>query len=220
MSSILKALKKLEHEKSGRLPDPLKIDSDILRVSEPSRGITPFFMTLFFLLVFGGGAAVSFFLMKGTKAPNATTVIHPAIRSEAPQSAVPATVANPAPLPAKTAVVQAHVGASGKAADTAAQRPAKVAVSDMPAPAKTRNSKEANVAVSGELAAAAAVPALRVNGIAFQNSAADSLAIVNGVPVSRGSVIEGVTVEEVQKDRVLFHRNREKFEIQLGQSNR
>ena len=32
--------------------------------------------------------------------------------------------------------------------------------------------------------------------------------------------IEGVTVEEVRNDRVLFRRNGEKFEIQLGQSNR
>jgi len=63
-------------------------------------------------------------------------------------------------------------------------------------------------------------PNLRVNGIAFQNSSADSMAIVNGIPVSSGSIIEGVTVEEVQNDRVLFRRNLEKFEIRLGQSNR
>ena len=46
------------------------------------------------------------------------------------------------------------------------------------------------------------------------------MAIVNGTPVSNGSIIEGVTVEEVRKDRVLFQHNGEKFEIQLGQSNR
>jgi type II secretory pathway component PulC len=62
-------------------------------------------------------------------------------------------------------------------------------------------------------------PKLRVNGIAFQNSSADSMAIVNGTPVSGGSIVEGATVEEIRRDRVLFQRNGEKFEIQLGQSN-
>jgi type II secretory pathway component PulC len=66
----------------------------------------------------------------------------------------------------------------------------------------------------------APVPAFRVNGIAFQPNEADSMAIVNGTPVSRGSVIEGATVAEIQKDRILFQRNGEKFEVQLGQSNK
>ena len=64
------------------------------------------------------------------------------------------------------------------------------------------------------------VPTLRVNGIAYQNGSADSMAVINGVPVLTGATIEGVTVEEVQKDRVLFQYNGEKFGIPLGQSNR
>ncbi len=64
------------------------------------------------------------------------------------------------------------------------------------------------------------MPVLRVNGIAFQASGGvDNMAIVNGTPVSGGSLIEGTIVEEVQKDRVLFQRNGERFSILLGQSN-
>jgi hypothetical protein len=64
------------------------------------------------------------------------------------------------------------------------------------------------------------IPALRVNGIAFQVSGADNMAIINGTAVASGSTIEGVTVEEVRKDRVLFQFNGEKFEIHLGQTNK
>lgn len=60
---------------------------------------------------------------------------------------------------------------------------------------------------------------LKVDGIAFQEGAADSLAVVNGTTVSKGSVIEGVRVEEIQKDRVRFSRGGEKFEVILDKSN-
>jgi type II secretory pathway component PulC len=65
-----------------------------------------------------------------------------------------------------------------------------------------------------------AVPALRVNGIAFQDGGADSVAMINGVPVSSGSVIDGVKIEEIHKSKVIFSHNGERFEIPLGQSNR
>jgi type II secretory pathway component PulC len=61
-------------------------------------------------------------------------------------------------------------------------------------------------------------PVLKVHGIAFQDGA-DSVAVVNGITVSNGSVIEGARVEEIQKDRVRFSRGAEKFEIILDKSN-
>jgi len=61
-------------------------------------------------------------------------------------------------------------------------------------------------------------PVLKVNGIAFQDGA-DSVAVINGVTVSNGSVIEGARVEEIQKDRVRFSRGGERFDIILDKSN-
>jgi type II secretory pathway component PulC len=61
-------------------------------------------------------------------------------------------------------------------------------------------------------------PVLKVDGIAFQDGA-DSVAVINGVTVSKGSVIEGARVEEIQKDRVRFSRGGERFEIILDKSN-
>jgi type II secretory pathway component PulC len=61
-------------------------------------------------------------------------------------------------------------------------------------------------------------PVLKVDGIAFQDGA-DSVAVINGVTVSNGSVIEGARVEEIQKDRVRFSRDGETFDIILDKSN-
>jgi len=61
-------------------------------------------------------------------------------------------------------------------------------------------------------------PVLKVHGIAFQDGA-ESAAVVNGVTVSNGSVIEGARVEEIQKDRVRFSRGGETFDIILDKSN-
>jgi type II secretory pathway component PulC len=63
-------------------------------------------------------------------------------------------------------------------------------------------------------------PLLRVNGIAYQNNSAESMAIINGNPLSKGSTIEGTTIEEIHKDKVVFQHNGRKFEIHLGQTNR
>jgi general secretion pathway protein B len=228
MSSILKALKKLEHEKSGRFPDPLKIDSDILRGTDSSRSFSPFTLILLFLLVFGGGAAVAFFYMKDTKTLT-TTKPQPVITAKSLPTPVSAPVIKPETLPDEIVVVPARRESSGEAsrkqlkksatagnvADSIVKKPARIGVSGIP-----EQPNKATEAVKKELPAAATVPTLRVNGIAFQNSSAESMAIVNGIPVSNGSIIEGVTVEEVRNDRVLFQRNEDKFEIKLGQSNR
>jgi general secretion pathway protein B len=62
-------------------------------------------------------------------------------------------------------------------------------------------------------------PLLKVQGIAFQDGSATGVAVVNGIAVSKGSVIEGVRVEEIQNDRVMFSRDGKKFEIILDKSN-
>ena len=63
-------------------------------------------------------------------------------------------------------------------------------------------------------------PLIKVNGIAFQGNGPGSVAVVNGVPVANGSMIEGARVEDIQKDRVRFSYGGEKFEVDLGKSNR
>lgn len=227
MSSILKALKKLEQEKSGRFPDSLKIDSDILRTADSSRRFSPLILSLLLMLVFGGGAAVAVFFMKEKTAPQETTAVSPVQTVERVISLPPPARTVPETLPAEIVVAPARrdtagdlprkrpksPAVTGKAVNNSVNTTIRTAVAE-------RAAKPAESNGTAFLPAPPAVPALRVTGIAFQNSPADSMAIVNGMPVSSGSVIEGITVVEVRKDRVLFQRNGDKFEIQLGQSNR
>jgi type II secretory pathway component PulC len=63
-------------------------------------------------------------------------------------------------------------------------------------------------------------PVLTINGIAFQDGGNENLAVINGITVSSGALIEGVLVEEIQKDRVRFSQSGEKFEIILNKTNR
>lgn len=221
MSSILKALKKLEREKSGRFPESMNINSDILGTADSNRNISPLSMVLLFLIFFGGGIAVAIFFMK---APPSKNNVKSDIAANSLQSPIQPTV-KPEVLPAEIEVVPALKGRHAESArkeakktvvkkDSIVKKNTLAVVSDV-----TKKTSEAAESVNKKIHTNA-VPVLRVNGIAFQNSNADSMAIINGIPVSSGSIIEGVTVEEVRKDRVLFKRNLEKFEIQLGQSNR
>lgn len=227
MSSILKALKKLEHERSERSPGSLKIDSDILKAAD-ARSFSPVATALLLLLVFGGGVAVAYYFMKVPKAPLVTTAIpHPAVTAKNYPPPVTSPNSKTDSLPPEIIIVPARTEPSGQ--KYLQRRMQKQATTDTEAKSTTvrppgsgisEKSSEPSATEKKALPAAAKVPTLRVNGIAFQNSAADSMAIVNGVPVSSGSLIEGSTVEEIRKDRVLFQYDGEKFEIQLGQSNR
>lgn len=232
MSSILKALKKLEDEKTSHSPDSLKIDSDILKGSHDSRKMSPLSALLALLLMFGGGAAAAYFIMKKNTAPPvaATPPAVTAATANPPSPAIsPVTkpvqpVAKTAPVPAqkKPSVAAVQKQQPKKVPATTAKRPVAKAPARTAAPLTNEKPLQADSRPNNELpaAASASVPTLRVNGIAFQNNSADSMAIINGTPVSSGSTIEGATVEEIARDRVVFRKSGEKFEVKLGQANR
>lgn len=228
MSSILKALKKLEDEKTGYSPDSLKIDSDILKNSDYPRSTSPVTVTLVLILMFGGGAAAAYFLMKEPKAPSATAKTQAPAAAETIQP--PAVTQAPKAVSSQVKAVVVPVQKKSAVAATRQQQQKKVSKGNIPRTASGKHDKsdaqrstdklpEASSAPH-ELPVPDAVPTLRVNGIAFQSSGVDSMAIINGSPVSSGSVVEGATVEEIRKDSVVFRRNGEKFEIKQGQANR
>lgn len=226
MSSILKALKKLEDEKTSRVTDTLKIDSDILKSSPEFRKTSPLTLLLVLLLMFGGGAAAAFFIMRGAPPQSVTASAVPrtetVIAQNPPASPViphesrpvePVTIPA-APVQNKTAVAAQKLPPRKVSAVIVKQTASPPSVNSHEKPV------QAGKSLQSEPPAPAQPPTLRVNGIAFQNSSADSMAIVNGMPVSSGSTIEGATVEEIRRDRVVFQRNGEKFEIRQGQANR
>lgn len=59
-------------------------------------------------------------------------------------------------------------------------------------------------------------PMVTVSGIAWQKDGADRLAVVNGVAVSEGMTVSGVKVEKIFPDRVRFSFEKRTFEVGVG----
>lgn len=227
MSSILKALKKLEDERGASRPDTLKIDSDILR-SESSQRFSTTGVVLAALLLFAGGSVATYMFMKQDTLPfKLNNIVSEKIQSPSKSQTPAATDVKTEKLPDNVEIVPARKAESVK---TTISKPQMKALASVPEQSRTlqlnsdikhtdhkiiRNEMTVQPQIASKT-----VPVLRVNGIAFQEGVSDSVAVVNGIPVSAGSVIEGVKVEVIQKNRVRFNYNGETFEIQLGKSNR
>ena len=223
MSSILKALKKVENDNASRRPDELRIDAEILRTENRAR-FSPSGMLLVSLLLMACGAGGTYLYMKQDKTPEQATP-HPGVISGLKRKSVPVAPVIPAEqLPPAIVVVPAQRQLSAEGDPVKRQLP-------------SRPEKSAPVVVKRPLVAVPpvltpqrsttppatqkirAVPALRVNGIAFQDDGSGSVAMINGEPLTRGGIVNGVTVEEIYKNRVKFSYHGELFEVPLGQSN-
>lgn len=229
MSSILKALKKIEDDKAARRPDELKIDAEILRTDNTPRVSTAGILVASLLLL-AGGSGVTYMYMKRDRPVEQITLKSAAM----PDKPVPPVAEIKAELlPSTVVVVPANKKNTAKAENNGLRQGAKpagaapaVVASKASKPIETAkpvtqsNASKAPSPASPKSASAKAVPALRVNGIAFNDGGADSVAMINGVPASNGSMIEGVKVEEIFSNRVIFSSGGERFEIALGQSNR
>lgn len=230
MSSILRALKKVEEDKSTLRPDELKIDAEILRTDSSPRSSSTVALLSSLLLLAGGSGATYLYM---TRDSAVTTVSTQAVTT-AKESRNPVVTAPPVQIetervpPAIVVVPATQHEKVKKEVSTRPEKPGRVTNSATPPPKKAVKTAPAPPAAAPPAAAhspsAAAkvrsIPALRVNGIAFQNNSTDSMAIINGKPVATGGIIEGVTVEKILNDTVLFQLNGENFEIKLGQSNR
>jgi len=60
---------------------------------------------------------------------------------------------------------------------------------------------------------------LSVSGIAFQEAPEARMAIVNDLPVMVGTIIDGVIVEQIEEQRVIFSRSNVRFAIPLTVSD-
>lgn len=231
MSSILKALKKHEDDKTARRPEDLNIDAEILR-SDNSPRFSSAGMLLAALLLLVGGSGVTYMYMKQGTAPGLAPPWESTAQS-GEHKTLPATASDvlTEQLPASVVVVPAIQQKAAKKETSKIPRPA-VPTRSMPVVAMPKQAQSillSKPAVPAKIqkthllpltSSVKEVPVLRVNGIAFQDGDAESVAIINGAHASSGSVIDGVKIEGIYKNKVIFSYNGENFEIQLGQSNR
>ena len=235
MSSILKALKRLEQEKAKSRDGEIDLSREILheaalrrkRFSWPwAAAIT----TIALLFV-----VVAVLLTRGMPAVRTEQTPAPPVEARLPSPPPPVAAEVPA---GKISSVPADVPKVGtvlvpKPARVPAPSPAPARIT-MPLPPLEQPAYQAPSLpptappVAAPLPKAEPVrrpappapadPAFSVSGIAWNKDSADRLAIVNGQPLTTGSFLDGAVVEEILPDRVRFSQGGKTFEVHLGKS--
>lgn len=203
MSSILKALKKVEAEKVSRSDAPVDIARDILRHSGRGSG-TGFRLFLLTFAALVAAAGVLVLLLSGigekteglsrTTSPSGEEIINPGVealgnssaaRDNPPEQAAERKAMSDRDIPLEPSVVFEDFRSAPDAA-----RPKPIALDN--------------------------IPDLIVTGIAYQQDREGRLAVVNELPVMEGTLIEGARIEEILEDRVRFVKDGRTFEVGLG----
>ncbi len=240
MSSILKALKKVEEEKAARLSGQTDISRAILpdRTSQnrrrPSMPVIGGVLLLALLIL---GVSVTLLRSRGTStrmdAPRHPAQPAPAVAPPStPPVAGPSIPAPPSPAPLVTrepASVQPpplpmpRQQSPRPTSPQPLQTPPEPFSRPLPLPTATPQTPAETTARPAPVPASPqphGVPTLRVSGIAWQKDSASRLAIVNGQPVGLGAAVSGATVDEIFPDLVRFSYKGEKIEVGLGKSSK
>lgn len=221
MSSILKALKKVEKDQNIAKPKTLaavsNTSSDSQRNSSTKLLISG--LTLFAL----GGGFVYYLTTLSSKKPvvysNASEPAKNALsqRKEPEEPATPKAVSTVTVQPQKDSTTLFDTKVSQPQPTARQVQTSKHQRTDNNVPVPSKSGK---AAITSGSAQTATELSLEVNGIAYQGENGDSIAVVNGVSVSKRSVIEGVTVQEIHQDRVTFNRGGKIFDVELGKTGR
>ena len=215
MSSILKALKKLEAEKAlNEEVAGMNVSREILRQQPVNRNTV-------LLLWLGGIAAV---VLIATL--SALLLAKPSVQQEkkvAPAAAVPPASAGIRSVKPPASIQREHDGQQIIPASPSPRLPAAAKSSTTEMPASHSPVAETPQAESGRKQPLPNMPeqaesTLTLSGIAWNKDSADRLAIINGQPAATGATVNGVVIEEIMPDRVKVNRAGRSFEIFIGRS--
>jgi general secretion pathway protein B len=242
MSSILKALKKLEQEKELRRGGIADIARGISRAVPRSRAKPRWLIPVAVAGVALAASLTTFALMsvfprnarKSVSATGQHEQFNPPVVM-APRVSAPSTRGSEV-LPRKaerSAAVASQPGFAGKG--RVYGKPSRAEVSPKGFIAGEARQKTAlsgispsqkklpePVGAAGQLSkpsSGPAMPVLTLTGIAWQKDSADRVAVVNGISVTEGVVVEGARVEEIFQDRVRFSFEKQTFDVTLGRTN-
>lgn len=221
MSSILKALKKAEEEKGARQGESADFARSLLR-SEYRRPRSSRRRVL-------GGVVLLLALAVGAwsiSRPSAPLVQPPitaaipldtasSLPADAPAPPVLDLPIAPARFLADAEVVEVVFSAPVIKAAVAPAAPDDGASPAEPAPPALPEAPQPQAVAVEPGESAVPVLSLRLSGIAWQEERASRLAIVDDLPVMEGTMIDGVMVEEILRDRVRFSQNGRIFELMV-----
>ncbi|KAF0221155.1 MAG: hypothetical protein FD174_653 [Geobacteraceae bacterium] len=216
MSSILKALKKLEDEKAARSGKTADIAGAILKTGRRKEQKQKWLILTGMLFVAVAAVLATYALMGGFSHMRQETAPVTATPSNRPETTAPSFLDH-APPPAGPSVIENRPSLMAPRTITkvlpAMQTAAPTASPQQPAPtAETRTE-------TAQPATAAPLPVLSVSGIAWQKDSASRLAVVNGMSVTQGATVGGARVEEIFPDRVRFSLENRTVEVLLGKTS-
>lgn len=215
MSSILKALRKLEEEKSRNREGMPDIARDILKKKKAPRRKISFRMlsasVAVMVLAFGVTGYLLFSPPQSETPPGLIEMppanVHaPAEKTPVNSEITPSswgeipTEFKPLPgLSSREAPTENFSRPSLPAAKKIPRKPARTAPSSKPAARETADP----------------LPSLVLTGIAYHKKGEGRLAVINNLPVMEGTMIAGARVEEIGEDRVRFDFSGRSFEVLL-----
>lgn len=189
MSSILKALRKLEEEKAAIGEGGVDIARDILKRSaekKESNQFWPLLSAVLLLLLAGSGL---FFWSDYQPTP---------VSQEQQIGITPAGLAKP--LPRQTLTPEQAIKTPEQQSSTLIAVKSKEVF------------KQPALRIEAVSLRPSGAPLLKLTGIAYREKAVERIAIINDLPVMQGTAIEGAQIVEILPDRVVFSWKNHLFE--------
>lgn len=227
MSSILKALRKLEQEQNSRKSGIVDITGQVIYKKDRPRRQT--WRVPFGMAAVGITTAIGTYFLTTVYSHNGNehpAPISPAVRQQIQAAAPPQPVEAPPsnvrdPLPAVAAATKKASAPEHfppalprlKGRKVATPSPPVVAPQPTAAPSVQPSPPPLHQqATAPAQTVAAPLPTLNISGVAYEADGG-KFAIINGIAVTEGSVVAGAKVEEIQKDRIRFTFGQKTFDV-------
>ncbi len=204
MSSILKALRRLEEEKAALGEGGIDISRDILKRSankQQARNFWPFLSGFLLFLLIGSG--FFFWTNSNTSTGDLQTKAEIAPAAIIVQSPVKSDL----PTKIETSSTERIYVRPAPKAESQTRQPPETTIT----PLKVQTQPEA-LHPNG-------APFLKLTGIAYREKVTDRLAIINDLPVMQGTMIEGAQLVEIQSDRVVLSWQGALFHVLVEEEN-
>lgn len=239
MSSILKALKKVEEEKAARRNGGTDVAKGILRNIPAKKRSTRWILPVSVAGSALAAALLTYYLTGSHSSPRGEALTTASVKTAQEAKEVKAPIQAPAqvlktvehppngPLVAQTADLpeKKHV-ARAVAAPSSGKQPGRLPKNRtdegtlpeerMPSPTVAIAPQKRTVEPVQPKEVGSPPPKLRVSGIAWNKDSSERLAVVNGMSVTEGTTIEGARVEQIMKDKVRFSFEKKTFDVAVG----